>query len=94
MLQLMLLKVRKCNMSEKKEVTFECVLERLEEIIDLLESGDAPLDDSLVLFQEGVKLVKICNEKLEQAETAVSQLINVDGEFVEKSFTNGDINEN
>ena len=81
-------------MSEKKEISFECALERLEKIIDSLENGDTPLDDSLALFQEGVKLVKICNEKLEQAETAVSQLINVDGEFVEKPFPNGDTNEN
>ncbi len=81
-------------MSNNKEITFENALERLEKIIEMLESGDAPLDDSLALFQEGVNLVKICNEKLEKAENAVAQLVNIDGEFVEKVFPEGENDEN
>ena len=50
----------------KKEITFENAMERLEEIVNLLESGDSPLDKSLSLFEEGVKLVKLCNEKIEK----------------------------
>ena len=74
-------------MPAKKEVTFENALERLENIVASLESGEAPLDESLALFEEGVKLVKLCNNKLEGAEKAVKQLVNVDGEFVEKNFS-------
>ena len=74
-------------MPAKKEVTFENALERLENIVASLESGEAPLDESLALFEEGVKLVKLCNNKLEGAEKVVKQLVNVDGEFVEKSFS-------
>lgn len=81
-------------MPAKKEITFENALERLEEIVDMLESGDAPLDKSLSLFEEGVKLVKLCNEKLECAEASVKQLINIDGEFVEKSFLKEENDEN
>lgn len=81
-------------MPVKKELTFEKALERLEEIVDLLEKGDAPLDKSLELFEEGVKLVKICNEKLESAETAVNQLVNSDGELVEKLFSSEGCDEN
>ena len=70
----------------KKEMSFEKAMERLEDIVSLLESGDSPLDKSLSLFEEGVKLVKFCNEKLEKAENSVKQLLNVDGELVEVAF--------
>ena len=80
-------KEKETKMPAKKEVTFENALERLENIVASLESGEAPLDESLALFEEGVKLVKLCNNKLEGAEKVVKQLVNVDGEFVEKSFS-------
>jgi exodeoxyribonuclease VII small subunit len=81
-------------MPAKKEITFEQALERLENIVASLENGDAPLDESLTLLEEGVKLVKLCNNKLENAEEAVKQLVNVDGEFVEKNFSEELENEN
>ena len=43
----------------KKEISFEKAMERLEEIVNSLESGESPLDKSLSLFEEGVKLVKL-----------------------------------
>ena len=70
----------------KKELTFEKAMDRLEEIVSLLESGDSPLDESLSLFEEGVKLVKLCNSQLEKAESSVKMLINQDGELVEKNL--------
>ena len=77
-------------MPKKKEQTFEKSLERLEEIVDLLESGEFPLEESLILFQEGVSLVKVCNQKLESVEKSVKILVNENGEFNEKDF---DVNE-
>jgi exodeoxyribonuclease VII small subunit len=77
----------------KKEISFEKAMERLEEIVGLLESGDSPLDKSLSLFEEGVKLVKFCNEKLEKAESSVKQLLNVDGELVEAPFDSEENND-
>ena len=74
----------------KKELTFEKAMDRLEEIVSLLESGDSPLDESLSLFEEGVKLVKLCNSQLEKAESSVKMLINQDGELVEKDFDIGE----
>ena len=74
----------------KKELTFEKAMDRLEEIVSLLESGDLPLDESLSLFEEGVKLVKLCNSQLEKAESSVKMLINQDGELVEKNFDIGE----
>ncbi len=70
----------------KKEISFEGALDRLEEIVDLLESGENPLEKSLELFEEGVKLVKLCNKKLDNVENSVKILMNNDGEFVEKDF--------
>ena len=71
----------------KKELTFEEAMDRLEEIVSSLESGDFPLDESLKLFEEGVKLVKLCNKRLEMVEGAVTKLVNVDGEMIEEEFS-------
>ncbi len=54
--------------------TFEEALSQLEVIVNALESGNAPLDESLVLFEEGVRLVRFCNEKLDAAEQKVKIL--------------------
>ena len=80
-------------MSTKKELTFEKALERLDEIVSLLETGDAPLDKSLALFEEGVKLVRLCNEKLDAADSIIKQLVCIDGELVEQDFP-GESDEN
>lgn len=55
----------------KNELGFEKALEKLEAIVSKLEMGDIALDESLALFEEGVSLIKICNEKLESAEQKV-----------------------
>ena len=52
-------------------IGFEAALARLEEITRQLEGGAASLDDSLKLFEEGVMLVRLCNEKLENAKLRV-----------------------
>ena len=70
----------------KKELSFEKALERLEEIVDLLESGEYPLEKSLTIFEEGVGLVKECNKKLEKVENSVKILLNDNGELLEKDF--------
>ncbi|MGE5807905.1 MAG: exodeoxyribonuclease VII small subunit [Nitrospirota bacterium] len=59
-------------MAEKK---FEAALARLEEIVSELEKGDVPLDQSLKLFEEGIKLSRICNKRLEEAERKVEILL-------------------
>jgi len=58
----------------EKEKTFEVAIARLEEIVRALESGSAPLDKSLALFEEGVALVKLCNSRLDTAEQKVKIL--------------------
>jgi len=56
------------------EKTFEQSLARLEEIVRQLEKGDAPLSESLGMFEEGAGLVKSCSKLLDEAEQKVVQL--------------------
>ncbi|HFB67901.1 MAG TPA: exodeoxyribonuclease VII small subunit, partial [Calditrichae bacterium] len=57
-------------------------LNRLEEIARLLESGEAPLEESLALYEEGMKLIEFCNTKLNEAAKKVQKLTrNSEGEF-------------
>lgn len=60
-------------MSENK-VTFEESITRLEEVVRLLERGDAPLDNALALFEEGTALIKTCSKMLDEAEQKVTLL--------------------
>ena len=67
--------------------TFEEKMARLEEIVALLEKGDAQLGDSLKLFEEGTKLVDACRKELDQAEQQVVKLMKgADGAPVETPF--------
>ncbi|MGN1409443.1 MAG: exodeoxyribonuclease VII small subunit [Eubacteriales bacterium] len=76
-------------MEEKQEMTFETAIARLEEIVRMLESGNAPLDKSLAMFEEGVSLVKLCNSRLDNAEQKVKMLtLGENGTLVETDMTN------
>ena len=57
-----------------KKQTFEQNMTRLEEIVTALERGDAPLEESLALFQEGTKLISSCNKALDQAQQQLLHL--------------------
>ena len=70
---------------EKKEMTFETALARLEEIVRSMESGTAMLDQSLALFGEGVGLVKFCTKALDDAEQRVKILQRADDGSVSES---------
>ena len=70
-------------MATKKEqeqnLTFEENLERLEEIVKKLESGEVSLDNAINEFTEAMKIAKSCDEKLKNAEEAITKLVNKDG---------------
>ena len=61
-------------MAKQKTPAFEEALERLEVLVNKLEEGNLPLEESLQLFAEGIKLTKQCSQKLEQAEKQISIL--------------------
>lgn len=58
----------------EENMSFEAAIARLEEIVRALESGRTMLDESLSLFEEGVSLVKLCNERLDGAEQKIKML--------------------
>ena len=54
---------------------FEDAMKRLEDVVQSLESGELSLQDTLQIFEEGMKLVSFCSKKLEEAEQKVTMLI-------------------
>ena len=58
----------------KKKNNFEDLLRRLQEISDQLEKEDVGLDDSIKLYEEGIKLSNLCYKKLSEAELKISEL--------------------
>lgn len=67
--------------------TFEESLKKLESIVERLEKGDLPLEESLTLFEEGVSLSGVCKEELDAAEGKVQMLIKQrDGSFRTEPF--------
>ena len=67
---------------------FETSLARLEQIVKELERGELPLEQSLKLFEEGVKLSRMCNKRLDEAERKVEILVkNKTGDISPQPFT-------
>ena len=56
------------------ETTFEAALARLEEIVRVLEKGEAPLDESIELYQEGDRLKRHCEARLKDAQARIEQI--------------------
>ena len=61
-------------MSETTELTFEAALSQLEKIVAELESGQAPLEKSLDLYQKGAELKALCEARLEAARLQVEKI--------------------
>lgn len=66
-----------------ENLSFEESLEKLERIVNNLENGDVPLDNAIDEFNNAMKLVKICNEKLNAAEESIAKIVKENGELVE-----------
>lgn len=62
------------NTQETRPLTFEEAAARLEGIVKALESGTLPLEESLLLYEEGVRLVRDCSRELNEAEQKVKVL--------------------
>lgn len=59
---------------------FEKKLKKLEDLVEIMESGDLSLDKALKSFEDGIKLSRECNEELEKAEQKVKVLLGVDAD--------------
>jgi exodeoxyribonuclease VII small subunit len=69
-----------------KDMPFEEALQKLESVVEEMESGDLPLETLLSRFEEGTRLVKSCHARLSEAELKISQLEkNTNGDLVVKS---------
>jgi exodeoxyribonuclease VII small subunit len=67
----------------KKEEKFEESLERLQEMVRALESGDCSLEDSIKKFEEGMALARACQERLTQAEQKIEILLKAGKEGIQ-----------
>jgi exodeoxyribonuclease VII small subunit len=65
---------------------FENALEKLEDIVKKMESGDMPLDEALRSFEEGIKNICFCAAKLEEAERRVEMLLGKEDSLQVKRF--------
>lgn len=60
---------------EQEKKKFEEAIDDLEKIVERLESGELSLEDSLAAFEDGVRLIKICNQKLAEVEKKIELLV-------------------
>lgn len=70
-----------------KDITFEKALEKLETIVEELESGNLSLEESLKKYEEGVNLARVCQTKIDKAKAKIETLVKNDqGLFEKQSF--------
>ena len=74
--------------------TFEQSMKQLERIVQELEDGELPLEKAIKKFEEGIKLTKLCSEKLDETEKKISVLLkNSEGQIIEKPLVAKDVTE-
>ena len=70
-----------------ENLSFETAMTRLEEIVIKLEEGKVSLDDSLKLYEEGIALVRLCSNRLDEAEQKIKIIrTTADGSKIEEDF--------
>lgn len=62
------------NAKQKEDLNFEESLKRLEEIVETLEAGNAPLEESIRLYEEGMMLAKSCVTRLDEAKLKLKKI--------------------
>ncbi|MBB6342385.1 exodeoxyribonuclease VII small subunit [Pseudomonas fluvialis] len=75
---------------KKAALDFEQSLSELQALVERLESGELPLEESLSAFEQGIRLTRDCQSALTQAEQKVQILLERDGELEEAPFEAGD----
>ena len=71
---------------KEEELSFEQALSNLEEIIHQMESGEAPLESLVTHYQTGVKMLKLCRERIDSAEMKIKEVNGANGALIEKDF--------
>ena len=73
-------------MSKEKDNNFETNLKKLEMIVDKLESGDIGLEESVKLYEEGMKIKKICDKKLKDIEMQIKKIKVEDNKVIKEDL--------
>lgn len=74
----------------ENEKSFEEMIVELEDIVKSLERDNLNLDESINKFENGMKLAKDCNKKIEEAEKRITILLNENGDLKEENFVAGE----
>jgi len=72
---------------------FEDALEKLENIVREMETGEMPLDSALKSFEEGIRLIRFCSAKLDETQRRVEQLLEKENSLQTKTFQDEDPDE-
>ena len=73
-------------MTKEKNNNFEVNLKKLEEIVDKLESGNIGLEESVKLYEEGMKIKKICDNKLKDIEMQIKKIKIEDNKVIKEDL--------
>ena len=77
----------------KSELSFEQALSRLEEIVSVLESGEASLEEAIALFEEGSQLSKLCQDKLSATQEKIEKLVGAKSGAGEATKSNSELSD-
>ena len=81
---------KKKKADDTTSLSFEDALGRLESLVEQLEEGETPLEDSIQAYTQGMALVRHCLEKLEKAEETLKELQSEDGELLDAPLQDDD----
>jgi exodeoxyribonuclease VII small subunit len=76
--------------AKKKYKDYETAMTRLEEITEILEAGEANLEDAIKLYTEGLEIAKYCDKRLSEAEEKIKIIAEKNGLATEEDFEGGD----
>lgn len=71
---------------ELQQLSFDVAIRRLEEVVEKLEQGEIPLEESIALFQEGMQLARLCHQKLADVEHKIEVLVKENQEWQLRPF--------
>ncbi|HJA40717.1 MAG TPA: exodeoxyribonuclease VII small subunit [Firmicutes bacterium] len=75
---------------EKHDLSFEASLQKLEEIVQKLEQGEVLLEDALKYYEDGMNYAKICHDKLKEADTQITRVLQENGSMTDFQSIKGE----
>ncbi|MGM0499445.1 MAG: exodeoxyribonuclease VII small subunit [Bacillota bacterium] len=84
---------KKDDILDTEDLDFESALEKLQKIVEELEKGGLSLDQTLAEFNQGMQLLKFCNQKLDKAEKKIELMLKENNEFTKEVPFDSEIEE-